>query len=302
MEIQNFNSKDSRNLVDFLNETNHTTGTNKEISLTLFLQGLNMPSVTPEQDYFIARVNREIVGVLQMVNESPISRAVAIQTIPRSSIEKEVLHQLTKVALSYSKRNSLSVLHIQSPSTDQVAISSLNASGFIKVKTYLELEWAEDVLQNLFLPENYKVRSFIPGKDDEVLTDLQNTAFREHWGFCPNSVEEIRNRVQMERSQPEGILLIENESSIAGYNWTLLSENSGDKVGWIGMTGIHPNFRRNRLGRAVVLAGMHSLIKRGAKSIELEVDSENIPARELYQSLGFQSKSSNQWFEKHINL
>ena len=44
---------------------------NKEISLTLFLQGLNMPSVTPEQDYFIARVNREIVGVLQMVNESP---------------------------------------------------------------------------------------------------------------------------------------------------------------------------------------------------------------------------------------
>ena len=302
MEIQNFNSKDSRNLVDFLNETNHTTGTNKEISLTLFLQGLNMPSVTPEQDYFIARVNREIVGVLQMVNESPISRAVAIQTIPRSSIEKEVLHQLTKVALSYSKRNSLSVLHIQSPSTDQVAISSLNASGFIKVKTYLELEWAEDVLQNLFLPENYKVRSFIPGKDDEVLTNLQNTAFREHWGFCPNSVEEIRNRVKMERSQPEGILLIENESSIAGYNWTLLSENSGDKVGWIAMTGIHPNFRRNRLGRAVVLAGMHSLIKRGAKSIELEVDSENIPARELYQSLGFQSKSSNQWFEKHINL
>jgi len=302
MEIQNFNSKDSRNLVDFLNETNHTTGTNKEISLTLFLQGLNMPSVTPEQDYFIARVNREIVGVLQMVNESPISRAVAIQTIPRSSIEKEVLHQLTKVALSYSKRNSLSVLHIQSPSTDQVAISSLNASGFIKVKTYLELEWAEDVLQNLLLPENYKVRSFILGKDDEVLTGLQNTAFSEHWGFCPNSVEEIRNRVKMERSQPEGILLIENERSIAGYNWTLLSENSGDKVGWIAMTGIHPNFRRNRLGRAVVLAGMHSLIERGAKSIELEVDSENTPARALYKSLGFKSKSSNQWFEKHINL
>ena len=302
MEIQNFNSKCSQNLVNFLNETNHIAGTNKEISLTLFLQGLNMPSVTPEQDYFIARVNREIVGVLQMVNESPISRAVAIQTIPRSSFKKEVLHQLTKVALSYSKRNSLSVLHMQSPSTDQVAISSLNASGFIKVKTYLELEWAEDVLQNLFLPETYRVRSFILGKDDEVLTDLQNTAFREHWGFCPNSVEEIRNRVKMERSQPEGILLIENESSIAGYNWTLLSENSGDKVGWIAMTGIHPNFRRNRLGRAVVLAGMHSLIKRGAKSIELEVDSENTPARELYKSLGFQSKSSNQWFEKHINL
>ena len=302
MEIQNFNSKCSQNLVNFLNETNNIAGTNKEISLTLFLQGLNMPSVTPEKDFFIACVNKEIVGVLQMVNESPISRAVAIQTIQHSGIKKEVLQQLTKVAVSYAKKNSLSVLHIQSPSTDQDTINFLTSSGFIKAKTYLELEWADDILQNLLLPENYKVRSFILGKDDKALTDLQNTAFSEHWGFCPNLVEEIRNRVQMERSQPEGILFIENESSIAGYNWTLLSENSGDKVGWIAMTGIHPNFRRNRLGRAVVLAGMHSLIKRGAKSIELEVDSENTPARKLYKSLGFKSKSSNQWFEKHINL
>ena len=93
MEIQNFNSKDSQNLVDFFNETGQITGTNKEISLTLFLQRLNMPSVTAEEDYFIARVNNKIVGVLEMINESPISRAVAIQTIQHSNIEKEVLKQ-----------------------------------------------------------------------------------------------------------------------------------------------------------------------------------------------------------------
>ena len=302
MEIQNFNSKDSQSLVDFFNETSQITGTNKEISLTLFLQRLNMPSVTAEEDYFIARVNSKIVGVLEMINESPISRAVAIQTIQHSNIEKEVLEQLTQKALVYSQKKSLSVLHVQSTLGDEVASSSLAPAGFRKVKTYLELEWAEDILQNLLLPENYKVRSFILGKDDEVLTDLQNTAFSEHWGFCPNSVEEIKKRVQMERSRPEGIIFIENENSIAGYNWTLLSENTEDKVGWISMTGIHPDFRRNRLGRAVVLAGMHSLITRGAKSIELEVDSENIPARELYQSLGFKPISSNQWFEKHLNM
>ena len=302
MEIQNFNSKDSQNLVDFFNETSQITGTNKEISLTLFLQRLNMPSVTAEEDYFIARVNSKIVGVLEMINESPISRAVAIQTIQHSNIEKEVLEQLTKKALAYSQKKSLSVLHVQSTLGDEVASSSLAPTGFRKVKTYLELEWQGGILQDLLLPENYQIRPFLLRQDEEALTNLQNIAFSEHWGFCPNSVEEIKNRVQMERSRPEGIIFIENESSIAGYNWTLLSENAEDKVGWISMTGIHPDFRRNRLGRAVVLAGMHSLITRGAKSIELEVDSENIPARELYQSLGFKPISSNQWFEKHLNL
>ena len=302
MKIQNFNSKDSQSLVDFFNETSQITGTNKEISLTLFLQRLNMPSVTAEEDYFIARVNSKIVGVLEMINESPISRAVAIQTIPHSNIEIEVLEQLTKEALAYSQKKSLSVLHMQSTLGDEVASSSLTPTGFTKVKTYLELEWQGGILQNLLLPENYRIRPFLLGQDEEALTNLQNVAFREHWGFCPNSVAEIKNRVQMERSRPEGIIFIENESSIAGYNWTLLSENSEDKVGWISMTGIHPDFRRNRLGRAVVLAGMHSLLARGAKSIELEVDSENIPARELYQSLGFKPISSNQWFEKHLNL
>ena len=302
MKIQNFNSKDSQNLVAFFNETSQITGTNKEISLTLFLQRLNMPSVTAEEDYFIARVNNKIVGVLEMKNESLISRAVAIQTIPHSHIEIEVLEQLTKEALAYSQRKSLSVLHMQSTLSDEVAFSSLTRTGFKKVKTYLELEWQGRILQDLLLPENYRIRPFMLGQDEEALTNLQNVAFREHWGFCPNSVAEIKTRVQMERSRPEGIIFIENESSIAGYNWTLLSENAKDKVGWISMTGIHPDFRRNRLGRAVVLAGMHSLITRGAKSIELEVDSENIPARELYKSLGFKPISSNQWFEKHLNL
>ena len=140
MEIQNFNSKDSQNLVNFFNETSQITGTNKEISLTLFLQRLNMPSVTAEEDYFIARVNSKIVGVLEMINESPISRAVAIQTIQHSNIEKEVLEQLTQKALAYSQKKSLSVLHVQSTLGDEVASSSLAPTGFRKVKTYLELD------------------------------------------------------------------------------------------------------------------------------------------------------------------
>ena len=98
-----------------------------------------MPSVTAEEDYFIARVNSKIVGVLEMINESPISRAVAIQTIQHSNIETEVLEQLTQKALVYSQKKSLSVLHVQSTLGDEVASRSLAPAGFRKVKTYIEL-------------------------------------------------------------------------------------------------------------------------------------------------------------------
>ena len=300
MEIRNLNHKDSDQLVKFINETNGFTGTSKEISLSLFDQWMDMPSVTPEQDYFVAYSDNKIVGALQMVRESIISRAVAIHTISNSDLKKEILDQMTNISINYAQNHCLSVLHSQASSNDKVTKTHFINLGFDQVKTYLALQWQGNPLAKLKLPNNYRIRSFVLDKDEEILTNLQNTAFKEHWGFCPNSVDEIRRRVQMERSNPEGIIFIENESSIAGYNWTLISENTKNKVGWISMTGIHPDFRRKKLGRAVVLAGMHSLVQRGANTIELEVDFQNTPAKDLYESLGFRPVSSSYWYEKHL--
>ena len=67
------------------------------------------------------------------------------------------------------------------------------------------------------------------------------------------------------------------------------------------MTGVEPDYRGKNLGRSIVLMGMHDLIKRGADSIELEVDSENVRARELYLSLGFVKSSESIWFELDLS-
>jgi len=114
-------------------------------------------------------------------------------------------------------------------------------------------------------------------------------------------VEEIKQRVMMERSGEKGILLIRKQSSIVGYNWTLFANKNNDSIGWISMTGVEPDYRGKSLGRSIVLMGMHDLIKRGADSIELEVDSENVRARELYLSLGFVKSSESIWFELDLS-
>jgi mycothiol synthase len=66
------------------------------------------------------------------------------------------------------------------------------------------------------------------------------------------------------------------------------------------MTGVHPNYRGLRLGRAVVLAGMHYLKSKNISGIELEVDSENIPATKLYNSIGFRKINQTYWYEKSM--
>ena len=59
------------------------------------------------------------------------------------------------------------------------------------------------------------------------------------------------------------------------------------------MIGIDPNHRSQRLGKPLLLAGLKFLHSRGAQYVELEVDSQNLPAIRLYDSLGFK----RYWFE-----
>ena len=64
------------------------------------------------------------------------------------------------------------------------------------------------------------------------------------------------------------------------------------------MTGVHPSYRGRGLGRGIVLAGMEHLRAEGAGRIELEVDAGNVPARELYLSIGFRKIAESLWYEK----
>ena len=50
---------------------------------------------------------------------------------------------------------------------------------------------------------------------------------------------------------------------------------------------VHPDFRRQGVARALILALIGELKKRGSRCLTLEVRASNDPARTLYESLGF---------------
>ena len=66
------------------------------------------------------------------------------------------------------------------------------------------------------------------------------------------------------------------------------------------MVGVRPEFRRGGMGRAILLAGMAYLAQQGVKAVELSVDSDNTPAREMYLNLGFRKVGGMIWYERTL--
>ena len=299
--IRNFRWKDTDSIVNFLNITRCLTNTPSEESSTLFTQRLKMPGTNPVADCFIAESNGNLTGYIQVIYEDSLSRAVGIQTVSKTTDKGEIYKLLNDVGIKHSIEKSASLYHVQVNDHDIEFIKILQSDGFRHVKSYCNLLWEADFLTRLELPQGSSLRSFQRDKDEALLTNLQNTSFYNSWGFSPNTVEEIQARVRMERCEDSGIIFIEDRGKTAGYNWTLSQKTAGSSLGWISMTGVDPKYRGRKLGKAIVLAGMHYLKAQEISQIALEVDSDNVVAVNLYNQLGFKTVGRTLWFEKNLD-
>ena len=300
IKFDNFSTAHQKKIVEFINSVNDSFNSPKKLTDAFFVQTINVPPSNPETDCYIASTNNDIFGFLQIVEEPPVKRIVGLQTIREGGNFAEIFQNFMAIAVKHATLTNAKVIHIQISQNDHESKKILESSDWHKIKTYWNLRFEEPHLEDLVLPDDYSLRHFVKGRDEDTLTDLQNQSFGNHWGFSPNDIEQIRYRTQMERTDDKGIIFIEKNGEIAGYNWTMESHNGPSSVGWVAMTGVHPNYRGLSLGRAVVLAGMHYLKSKNISEIELEVDSENIPATKLYSSIGFKKINQTHWYEKNL--
>ena len=93
----------------------------------------------------------------------------------------------------------VSVLHVEASVTHSDAQHLLASHGMAVVKSLWKMRWEGGEVPEVNLPAGFAVRSLVAGQDDQTLTDLQNISFGENWGFSPNTVEQIRARVEQNR-------------------------------------------------------------------------------------------------------
>ncbi len=300
MRIRKFQWTDLEVITFLFNEIGGVSGTAKAFDVELMWGMLAVPGCEPEQHCFIAEDSGDAVGYSLVSYEQPISRAVASGGVLSEHRGRGIGKALLRRVVEHAEGLGVDVLHVEAGVTHADANHLLSSHGLDMVKSLWQMRWQGKDIPDVSLPEKFAVRSFVPGQDEMALTELQNTSFGENWGFSPNTVEQIRTRVEYNRGGPESIVFITEEDKPAAYNWTMFIEDGENSSGVIAMTGVHPHYRGRGIGRAIVTAGIAYLVGRGASFVELEVDSENTPARELYLKLGFRKVGRSVWYEKRF--
>lgn len=301
IDIRGFRWEDLESVADLLNRISGAEGAEKELDCETVGQNLSVPSVSPETNLRLAVRGSDIVGYHLLSPEPPIGRAVvAGGTLPEFR-NSGILPRLLSDSIRRVRRLGVSLVHIQTALDAHDDRRLLESEGFVKIKEFWQMRWEGAELTPLRLRSGFRLKSFELDKDEAMLTELQNTAFGENWGFCPNTVEQIAARVRVKISPPEGIIFIMDGENAAAYNWTQRIQNVHGHVGFVAMTGVHPDYRGNGLGTAIVVSGMEHLVSKGVNAVELEVDAENTPARELYLKLGYRRVHHSVWYELKLD-
>ena len=295
MPIRSFTWNDLPALLDLVERIKSWQGEGRELGRQNFREILGQPGLDPEVNCLLLEDRGQLQEYCLAFPELPVGRAVLELEAGPHLAGGPLESQLLRRAVERARGLGAKVAHLCLPQGSP-RHKLLEEQGFSLARTYWEMGWQQELVPPLTLPEGFAIRHFKPG-DTLTLTEVQNTAFGGGWGFCPNTVEQIRYRSSMSNTSHQGILFLCHGDRVAGYCWTCVTPGDGQNRGVIGMLGVVPDYRGRRVSQPILLAGMQYLWSIGVHDIGLNVDESNRAAIRLYRSMGFKKAEELNWFE-----
>ena len=144
-----------------------------------------------------------------------------------------------------------------------------------------------------------ETRAFVPGSDETAWLEVNNRAFAHHGEQGGWTMETLRQRENEPWFDPEGLRIHERDGRMAAFCWTKVHPPvtpGGQELGEIYVIAVDPDFHGSGLGTQLTLAGLEHLAQRGISTGLLYVDASNTTAVAMYESLGFETHSTNAAF------
>jgi mycothiol synthase len=202
---------------------------------------------------------------------------------------------------------------------EQSAAAALaHALGFRRSRTLWQMRRSlSAALAEPLLPPGVRVRTFLPGLDDDDWVALNARAFADLPDQGRWTSRDLHLRMAEPWFDPAGFFLAEADRPeggprLVGFHWTkvhgshehehgatghehvhLGTDPGGehlhghDPIGEVYVVGVDPDAHGQGLGRALTLVGLRHLRALGLLDVMLYVDAQNTSAIRLYESLGF---------------
>ena len=176
------------------------------------------------------------------------------------------------------------------PQSDKVPTTA----GFTRFRDLLRLR-----RQLPALPTDLATRPFT-AEDATAFLAVNNAAFEWHPEQGDMTIKDLESRQSEGWYDPEGFLLHEVDGEVVGFCWTKVHDAQSPALGEIYAIAVHPDHHGKGLGRTLTLAGLAHLAGRGLRHAILYVESDNRPARRMYEALGFDREFTNSAYQRIV--
>jgi len=300
-QIRHYRQSDVPALVNLINETDRVDDAGLATTLSALAHRFARPDVGAGQNIYVAEVDGRLIGYVMayLRTEERLYRfgtsGIVHPAWRRQGVGTALMKRAEEPARSSAVRHTKPValdLYARErvPGAAELALSL----GMKPVRYFLYMECQD--LQHLpdpALPAGLSLRNYAVGQDAEAFVRAYSDGFADHWGFVPYTVEMERQRISSPGFRPEDTLLaVDRNGAIAGLCILAMPEPGGSNLQqrppFIDDLAVPRCYRRQGIGRALLLAAMHRVRDLGFAAVGLEVDADN-PNRayRLYEENGF---------------
>jgi mycothiol synthase len=285
-------------LTDLINRDSDELYGEREASVETMRMWLTGPKLDPEKDIRVAVVDGEFRGYVD-VDPDPEPIYWVDLRVPLSEPDDVRVALLDWVEGRAQERGG-EVLRVHAASTDEPIKRLLEDRGsrvirhFYRMRIELDHEPSEP-----HWPEGMTLRTATPD-DAETVYEAHQESFEDHWEHSRMPFEEWQHWLMGEGFDPTLWFVLEDGGEVAAVE--LCREHEGEaRLGWVSVLGVRMQWRRQGLGRALLLHAFHEFRRRGFHAAALGVDAESLTgANRLYESAGMRVVRQSDVYEKAL--
>ena len=156
-------------------------------------------------------------------------------------------------------------------------------------------------LEHLSAPAGYEVLP-MDRVDGELLRQLRNHCFADHWGSWEMSPESWRDLLREDSARPScSEVVIDRHGALVAMQMTSEFPQDAATVGrvrWVGQLGVHRDHRRRGLASLLIERHLVTTKRDGLEGSMLGVDAASLTgANTLYESLGYRKTGGGVRYE-----